>query len=240
MTRTWTPDEKTETGRIIHVKRACNGCQRLIGDVTEEELDCVIAGQSLPDVRAECGCDRLDAIRERAQAATPGPWSWHGNADFPQSISLESREWVVLANHGVPRSVDDEQAKSYLDNLDECEGWLPDEEEAAREARLRDQVVDDYVTDAWGNAIEDQRLFMRVPVKDHIEQLRLEPLHEHVVFEVCRDATERSDKRVYRADFTETRSPDAQFMAHSRSDVDWLLAEVDRLRAVLAESKAGA
>lgn len=50
------------------------------------------------------------------------------------------------------------------------------------------------------------------------------------VFEVCRDATERSDERVYRGDVVGIRHPDAEFIAHSRADVEWLLAEVDRLK----------
>lgn len=36
----------------------------------------------------------IDAIRQRAEAATPGPWAWHGNADHP-SLRLTGRdpEW---------------------------------------------------------------------------------------------------------------------------------------------------
>lgn len=52
--RPWTPDEKTETGTRIHVKRACNGCGELIGDVTDAEMDRAVAGLRAEDVRAEC------------------------------------------------------------------------------------------------------------------------------------------------------------------------------------------
>lgn len=57
------------------------------------------------------------------------------------------------------------------------------------------------------------------------------------VYEVAPAATSRQDPRVYRADIIGLRHPDAEFIANSRADVDFLLAEVDRLRAALAESE---
>ena len=35
---------------------------------------------------------RLDEIRQREQAATPGPWGWYGNTDV-QSIYLATKRW---------------------------------------------------------------------------------------------------------------------------------------------------
>lgn len=55
-TRPRTPDEKTETGSRIHVKRSCNGCGADLGDVRDDELDAAEAGHPLPDVTLECGC----------------------------------------------------------------------------------------------------------------------------------------------------------------------------------------
>lgn len=52
--RTWTPTIKTATGRVVRTKRACNGCNELLGDVTEPEITAAIAGRPLPDVRDEC------------------------------------------------------------------------------------------------------------------------------------------------------------------------------------------
>lgn len=52
--RSWTPDERTDTGVRIHVKRNCNGCGALLGDVTDDEVSAAMAGRRLPDVRAEC------------------------------------------------------------------------------------------------------------------------------------------------------------------------------------------
>lgn len=56
-TRPWTPDESLPDGVTrIHVKRCCNGCGRILGDVTEAEIDAAVTGAPLPDVTAECGC----------------------------------------------------------------------------------------------------------------------------------------------------------------------------------------
>lgn len=62
MTRTSTPDRYNDDGsRTITVKRACNGCHRLIGDLTEEEAEAAMNGEALPDVTLECGCAIVDA-----------------------------------------------------------------------------------------------------------------------------------------------------------------------------------
>lgn len=57
--RTFTPDvvtvnadgRKHTTGKM---KRACNGCGRHIGDVTDQEMACGVNVLPLPDVRREC------------------------------------------------------------------------------------------------------------------------------------------------------------------------------------------
>ena len=59
--RTVTPvvTYQDETGREwkrMTVQRCCNGCGRSLGDVTEQEIECAVAGRPLPDVRQECGC----------------------------------------------------------------------------------------------------------------------------------------------------------------------------------------
>jgi hypothetical protein len=60
-TRPRTPDEKTETGTRLRVKRYCNGCASDLGDVREDELAAAVAGSPLPDVTRECGCAGRDA-----------------------------------------------------------------------------------------------------------------------------------------------------------------------------------
>lgn len=54
---------------------------------------------------------------------------------------------------------------------------------------------------------------------------------EFPIYEVCPTATSRKDRRVYRADIAGVRHPDAEFIAHSRADVEWLITEVERLRS---------
>lgn len=53
--RTWTPDSLNGDGSTtITMKRACNGCGRQLGDVTDQEMACGMNGLPLPDVRREC------------------------------------------------------------------------------------------------------------------------------------------------------------------------------------------
>lgn len=54
MPRTDTPPQRTEGGTRITVKRACNGCGELIGDVTDAEMDRALAGLLALDVTGEC------------------------------------------------------------------------------------------------------------------------------------------------------------------------------------------
>jgi hypothetical protein len=63
-TRTHTPDRTNDNGSTtIKLKRACNGCGHLLGDVTEAEMERAVAGAPLLDVRAECGhCRPLVAL----------------------------------------------------------------------------------------------------------------------------------------------------------------------------------
>jgi hypothetical protein len=51
-----TPDIRHQDGSrtILCIKRHCNGCDALLGDSTEAEVDAAIAGVPLPDVRGEC------------------------------------------------------------------------------------------------------------------------------------------------------------------------------------------
>lgn len=97
------------------VKRACNGCGRVLGDATNAEMDCAVNGQPLIDVSAECGCravDRTDAIVECGEIGnTPiafdfpqpdgyrgsGEPVWHANA---ASVSLT--EPYNRADSGIP------------------------------------------------------------------------------------------------------------------------------------------
>jgi len=59
--RTWTPEVRTATGRRFTVKRACNGCGRFLGDITNDEVAAAIHGMPAPDVTGEClDCTAVD------------------------------------------------------------------------------------------------------------------------------------------------------------------------------------
>lgn len=60
-------------------------------------------------------------------------------------------------------------------------------------------------------------------------------LQELVVYQVAPGA-KRGDRELYREDFFEIDHPDAQFIAHARDDIDFLLSEIDRLEGVTDES----
>lgn len=63
-TRPYTEDSRDDaTGTTtLSVKRACNGCGGVLGDVSPEELSAVMGEAQLPDVRGEClRCTPADA-----------------------------------------------------------------------------------------------------------------------------------------------------------------------------------
>lgn len=74
--RPWTLPVRTESGTRISVKRSCENCGALVGDVTEEELKLAFAGAPLPNVAEECGCARvveqLAMLTQRADAYDNG------------------------------------------------------------------------------------------------------------------------------------------------------------------------
>jgi len=186
----------------------------------------------------------LAPIRERERKATPGPWGWRGNIDNgdPYLTSLGYRDTAkpdgtmvrhhagdVLGHisveltradairHGVgdpeclpEPKVDREPADTYDKRYDAAV-------EAAREAE-----IENYLTDDYGQPRTEQRLaFCTDWVYTDVRKL--------VTFQVAPDATDRSDPRVYRADITGIRHPDAEFIAHSRQDLARLLAVVGKV-----------
>lgn len=145
--------------------------------------------------------DRLDEIKARASAATPGPWRWEGNTDF-RRMSLATGLWGRWVVMGFDRWGMHGAQPTFADG--------------------RKVTPNEHGDITWESFATDGRLTKA----EHLPR-----------FEVCPSATSRKDDRVYRADLIGIRNPDAEFIANSRADVEWLLAEVDRLRAKVAEEK---
>ena len=140
----------------------------------------------------------ISAIRQRAEAATPGPWQWFGNTDV-NDIYLATVRWgrqivMMFERWGM---------QSAQPTFIEGRTW---------KANPGDSL--DFDLGCGAKKAKDL-----------------------AVFEVAPKATRRDDPKVYRADVSGLRSPDATFIAHSRQDVADLLAEVDRLTSELKEAR---
>jgi len=79
--RPWTPDTILAAGgRRINVKRACNGCGTLLGDVTDEEMNDAVRGFPLLDVTPECGlCQGLHVLFVKPEPVSEGREAIKGN-----------------------------------------------------------------------------------------------------------------------------------------------------------------
>lgn len=189
----------------------------------------------------------FDAIEARCSAATPAPWRWRGNVDQADPHLVGSRRpdekfgYDVLGHVRRQRTIHDRAVREIRAYYEDCspqvrrggeygpdgrwqpEVWVPDED-----GTVVAQAIHDYLYDEYDSPRYDERLAF---VVDGIYR----EARGLAVFEVCRDATDRADPRVYRADIVGLRHPDAEFIANSRADVEALLAEVKRLREALAD-----
>jgi hypothetical protein len=196
----------------------------------------------------------LEPIRRRTAAAKPGPWIWRGNIDTGEPY-LASHGYVtdpktgdrhrsgdVLGHirHEVTRAEARRRGVGDPDFLPEirlvpctdpvgCNCY--DERYDAQIKALRDEAITEYLTDEYGEPRKESRLafctdwFYTVASK-------------LVTFEVAPEATDREDPKVYRADITGIRHPDAEFIAHSREDVGRLLAALDAVLAFADDLEA--
>jgi hypothetical protein len=168
----------------------------------------------------------LDAIRARASAATKGPWRWAGNVDHDDP-RLIGRGGDIFGHIPRERQRTDRAAEVYANYLRELSvsdvltgGWRSFTEE-----EIEEHVETDWLTDQWGEPMKDERMAFYGEPGPFYHDAR-----ELAIFAVCPEATDRSDPRVYRADITGLRNPNAVFIAAARQDIEDLLAEVDRLR----------
>lgn len=175
----------------------------------------------------------LDEIRARAAAATPAPWRWAGNMDNSDP-RLTGNGGEVFGHIDRDRHRDDAECKRFASYLREQSisdgngGWR-----SYTDAEVEQRVTDEWLEDDYGNPATDSRLAFYGDPGPFYHCAR-----DLAVYSVAPDATRRNDKRVYRADIVGLRNPNAIFIAAARQDVDDLLAEVDRLNALLAERYA--
>lgn len=87
----------------------------------------------------------------------------------------------------------------------------------------RQGVIDGFLVDENGIPRSDLRLAFSAGEK-------MRPARDLAVYKVCREATERSDPRVYRADIVGLRNPDAEFIAAAPGYVRSLLEIISDLQ----------
>jgi hypothetical protein len=177
----------------------------------------------------------VEQIRAAHAAATKGPWRWAGNTDHHdiRLIGNGVAAGDVLATLGRERKPEDRAARSYAVMVGESYvsdgngGWRDKTDD-----EIAEQVEDEFLVDSvHGVPREDTVLAAfdpEVGVYRHACDL--------AVFEVGRnrglpDDTPDTDERIYRRDVVDVRNPNARFLRDSWAYVDWLLAEVRRLRA---------
>lgn len=143
----------------------------------------------------------LEEIREREQQATPGPWGWFGNTD-QHNVYLATRQWGRFIVMGFRRWG--------------TQGARP---VFATGRTWKTPPKSDMDFGPAGRMAPASEMFTG--------KGELTDADELAVFAVAPGAESRKDPRVYRADLSGIRNPDAEFIAGAREDVPRLLATVD-------------
>lgn len=166
--RPWTePHRDPATGKTsVTTKRVCNGCQRLIGDGTVEEVDHVMAGGDWPDARAECPwCtpEPDDAHDVLLVAARVAAFAARGDSRVMTTECAEhGRIWAgaVLCPHDVSQEWDRVATAHAADWGGRCGAMLTIKlldpvsmEPAVGDLARRGQWIGGVVTDAGGGSV---------------------------------------------------------------------------------------
>lgn len=164
----------------------------------------------------------LEAIRAREAAATPGPWHWGGNTDRddPRLVGGTGRQ-TVMGMVRRERTADDPETEDFVSYLRETEFYFGETCRHLTDEEIDERVREQWLFDDWGEPVFDMRLAFRD------EHGIMQYARDLAVFAVCPEAISRADERVYRADITGLRHPDAVFLEHAREDVRVLLGKVD-------------
>jgi hypothetical protein len=159
-------------------------------------------------VTADLTPERTAELRALLDAGTARPWRWAGNIDTGEP-RLTGRGCDVLAigyDHRSTAGRDADEVRAF-----------------ARESQIdEDEAVDTWANDQYGEPIKEPRLWFYT---DHMA----DPARDNVVFEVAPNATDRDDPKVYRADITDIRHPDARLIAAAVNALGPLLDRSDRL-----------
>jgi len=157
---------------------------------------------------------RIDAIASHLASITPGPWWWGGNVDCGDVEILRRGKFgteSVLRMLDVDRKPNDRRVAGI-------EEYFSDSHDPDGAA----QAVEEFLFEDCGVPNKDP--FMAFNVDGYMT-----PAKDLAVFEVCRDATSRSDRRVYRGDVVGVRHPDAEFIVAAPQYVRELLDIITEL-----------
>ena len=166
----------------------------------------------------------LDRLRAVAEAATPGSWHWSGNTDTGEPYLAA---WAPGIGRTSVLAIGYEDRSTTGRAADDVRDYALDSEMDPEEA------VEDWALDRYDQPIKEPRLWF---YRDHMAVYA----REHVQYEVAPQATSREDPKVYRADITDVRLPDAQHIAtFSPATVLMLLDEIERLRTCAIPPEQG-
>lgn len=158
----------------------------------------------------------LADIAGRHAATTGTNWHWAGNTDtgepYLAALVPGAGRCHVLSIGKRPRSTTGRSADQIRSDAHEFD--LGDPEDA----------VARWAYDRHGEPATD-------PVLQLTTDLMCVDARDLVTYEVAPEAASRDDPAVYRADIQDIRHPDAEFIAHSRDDVGYLLELVRELRS---------
>ena len=202
----------------------------------------------MDDTTTGTAAELVAEIRAREQAATPGPWRWRGNTDTSDPY-LTSAGWVVTGGHHhhagdvlghVPHEITRAEAGQVISRGDVPVPRVAAEPAATYQARYEaaadrayEAALTEYMTDQYGQPRTEPRLaFCSDWLYTEARSL--------AVYEVCPEAQGRDDPRVYRADITGIRHPDAEFIARARDDLARLLDAAERVLAVADRAEQAA
>jgi hypothetical protein len=165
----------------------------------------------------------LTKLREIAKTATEGNWHWAGNTDIGEPYLAT---WIrgigrckILSIGSEDRSATGRKADGVRANAREFDLGDPEE------------LVDQWAHDQFGEPVKDPRL-------QFTTDLMCVSARDLAVYEVAPLATTREDDRVYRADVSDIRHPDAAYIAtFDPPTVLALIDEIEKLRRWKREAK---